>query len=67
MRRSQSFSKKAQLIELMHANMRGLSFAQIRLQEVIQYLDNMVRIAEVTRETISRRSMGRTSTSSADA
>ena len=43
-------TKKGMLIELMHANMKGLSFAEVRLQEVIQYLDNMVRIAEVTRD-----------------
>jgi hypothetical protein len=43
-------SKKAKLIELMHANMKGLSFAEVRLQETVRYLDNMVRIAQVTRE-----------------
>ena len=43
-------TKKTMLIELMHANMKGLSFSEIRLQEVVQYLDNMVRIANVTRE-----------------
>jgi hypothetical protein len=34
----------------MHANMRGLSFAEVRRQETVRYLDNMVRIAQVTRE-----------------
>ena len=43
-------AKKAMLIELMHANMQGLSFAEVRLQETVRYLDNMVRIAQVTRE-----------------
>jgi hypothetical protein len=43
-------SKKNQLTELMKSNMKGLSFAEIRLQESVKYLDNMVRIASVTRE-----------------
>lgn len=43
-------TKKRKLVELMHANMKGLSFADIRLQESVQYLDNMVRIQNVTRE-----------------
>ena len=43
-------TKKSKLVELMHANMKGLSFADIRLQESVQYLDNMVRIQNVTRE-----------------
>lgn len=43
-------SKRDMLVELMRANMRGLSFAEIRLQETVRYLDNMVRIANVTRE-----------------
>jgi len=38
--------KVAMLRELMRANMGGLSFADIRLQESIRYLDNMVRIAD---------------------
>ena len=38
-------TKKNMLIELMKANMKGLSFAEIRLQETIKYLDNMVKIA----------------------
>lgn len=42
--------RKAKLIELMHANMKGLSFAEVRMQETVRYLDNMVRIAQVTRE-----------------
>lgn len=41
--------KLGMLRELMHANARGLSFAEIRLQETVRYLDNMVRLAEVTR------------------
>jgi hypothetical protein len=43
-------TKKNMLTELMKTNMKGLSFADIRLQEAIKYLDNMVRIASVTRE-----------------
>ncbi len=43
-------TKKNMLTELMKANMKGLSFADMRLQEAVKYLDNMVRIASVTRE-----------------
>ncbi|MGL4611369.1 MAG: AAA family ATPase [Trueperaceae bacterium] len=43
-------SKKNMLIELMKTNMKGLSFGDIRLQEAVKYLDNMVRIASVTRD-----------------
>jgi hypothetical protein len=43
-------TKKNMLTELMKTNMKGLSFAEIRLQEAVKYLDNMVRIASVTRE-----------------
>ena len=43
-------TKKSKLVELMHTNMKGLSFADIRLQESTQYLDNLVRIQNVTRE-----------------
>jgi hypothetical protein len=43
-------TKRDMLVELMKSNMRGLSFAEIRLQETVKYLDNMVRIANVTRE-----------------
>jgi hypothetical protein len=43
-------TKKNMLTELMKSNMKGLSFADIRLQEAVKYLDNMVRIASVTRE-----------------
>lgn len=42
--------KKRLLTERIYDNMRGLSFAEIRLQETISYLDNMIRIASVTRE-----------------
>jgi hypothetical protein len=38
------------LTELMKGNMKGLAFADVRLQEAVKYLDNMVRIASVTRE-----------------
>lgn len=34
------------LKELMQSNMKGLSFAEIRLQEVIRYLDNYATIAD---------------------
>lgn len=42
--------KKRLLTECIYANMRGLSFAEIRLQETVRYLNNMVRLANVTRE-----------------
>ena len=38
------------IIELMKANMRGLSFAEIRLEETLRYLDTMVRISDKGRE-----------------
>lgn len=43
-------TKKAMIIEMMKSNMRGLSFAEIRLQESIVYLDNMVRMASQEEE-----------------
>lgn len=43
-------TKKAMLTELMKANMKGLSFAEIRLQETVRYLDSMVRIVSAGRE-----------------
>ena len=43
-------TKRGMLVDQMRTNMRGLSFAEIRLQETVSYLDNMVRIANVTRE-----------------
>ncbi len=42
--------KKAMLIELMKSNMKGLSFADIKLREAIRYLDNMVQITDSARE-----------------
>lgn len=39
-------TKFSMLRELMQANMKGLSFAEIRLQEVIRYLDNYATIAD---------------------
>ena len=39
-------TKHAMLQELMRANMKGLSFSDIRKQEVIRYLDNVATIAE---------------------
>jgi hypothetical protein len=41
--------KVAMIRELMRGNMGGLSFGDIRLQEAIRYLDNMVRIADAGR------------------
>lgn len=38
--------RRAMLIELMKSNMKGLSFAEIRYQETIRYLDEMVKITE---------------------
>jgi len=40
----------AMLTELMEVNMKGLSFAEIRLQESILYLDNMLRMANQAEE-----------------
>ena len=34
----------------MQANLKGLSFADVRRQETIRYLDNMACIAETGRE-----------------
>lgn len=46
----QPYDQKMSMIkELMKRNMRGLSFAEIRLQEAIRYLEAMVRIADTTR------------------
>ena len=42
--------KKVMLTDLMKQNMKGLSFADIRLNETIRYLDNMVRIQDTGRE-----------------
>ena len=42
-----SYEEKLHMIlELRKANMKGLSFADIRLQEANRYLDNMARIAD---------------------
>jgi hypothetical protein len=38
--------KLAMLRELMTANMQGLSFATIRFQEIVRYLDNMAMIVD---------------------
>lgn len=46
-----SYDDKHQiLVDMMKNNLKGLSFAQVKLQETVFYLDQMVRIAEVTRE-----------------
>ncbi|HEY9585184.1 MAG TPA: AAA family ATPase [Candidatus Paceibacterota bacterium] len=42
--------KKGMIIEVMKANMRSLSFAEIRLEESLRYLDNMVEIADKDRQ-----------------
>jgi len=42
--------KRRLLVELMCSNMRGLSFAEIRMQETIRYLDNAAVIAATERE-----------------
>jgi hypothetical protein len=38
------------VLELMKSKMQGLSFAQVRLQESMRYLDNMVQITETGRQ-----------------
>lgn len=38
------------ITELVKGNMKGLTFAQIRLEETLRYLDNTVRIADKDRE-----------------
>ncbi len=43
-------TKRAMIVELMRANMKGLKFAEIRLQETVRYLDSMVKIASAARE-----------------
>lgn len=42
--------KKGMLVEVMKSNMQSLSFAEIRLEESLRYLDNMVEIADKDRE-----------------
>ena len=42
--------KKAMVLELMKSKMKGLSFAQVRLQESMRYLDNMVQLVETGRQ-----------------
>jgi hypothetical protein len=43
----QNYERKFNMLkELMQSNMKGLSFAEIRLQEVIRYLDNYATIAD---------------------
>jgi hypothetical protein len=45
-----AYEQKVEMLrELMRTNMHGLSFGDIRLQESIRYLDNMVRIADTGR------------------
>ena len=39
-------TKMEMILELRKANMKGLSFAEIRLQETNRYLDNVARIAD---------------------
>ena len=42
--------KKGMITELMRANLKGVSLAEVRLEEVLHYVDNMVRIAEGGKE-----------------
>ncbi|MBX4205354.1 MAG: AAA family ATPase [Candidatus Doudnabacteria bacterium] len=42
--------KLAILTDRMRNNMTGLKFSEVRLQETVMYLDQMVRLAEVTRQ-----------------
>jgi hypothetical protein len=45
-----TYERKVEMLrDLMRTNMGGLSFGEIRLQESIRYLDNMVRIADTGR------------------
>ena len=39
-------TKFSMLQELIHANMKGLDFSEIRRQEVVRYLDNVATIAD---------------------
>jgi hypothetical protein len=43
-------SKYTMVVDLMKQNMKGLSFAEVRLQETVRYLDNMATISESGRE-----------------
>lgn len=43
-------TKRQMLSELMKANMKGLKFAEVRLQETVRYLDSMVKIVSAARE-----------------
>ncbi len=43
-------TKKGMLVEAMKGNMKGLSFAEIRLQEAVRYLDNLARIQGAEQE-----------------
>lgn len=38
------------LTDLMRSNMKGLAFSEIRLEESLRYIDNMVEIADMDRE-----------------
>lgn len=42
--------KKAMVVELMRQTMKGLSFAEVKLQETIRYLDNTIQIQETARQ-----------------
>jgi hypothetical protein len=43
----QRYERKIDMLkELMRESMRGLSFAEVRLQETVRYVDGMVRIAD---------------------
>ena len=52
-------TKRGMIVELIRQNMGGLSFAEIRLQETIRYLDNMARIGGAERERRIDEEVGR--------
>jgi hypothetical protein len=43
-------TKRAMIVELMKANMKGMKFHEVRLQETIRYLDGMMKIAGAATE-----------------
>jgi hypothetical protein len=43
-------TKRSMIVEQMKGNMKGMKFAEVRLQETVRYLDSMVRIATAAQE-----------------
>ena len=43
-------TKREMIVELMKANMKGMKFHEVRLQETIRYLDGMVKIVGAATE-----------------